>query len=230
MKIPLFDLDGTILRGHNQVHKDALDFVFSSVYHIKASMSEISYDGKIDSLIIIEVLRLHNVPEEEIFKKLPTAFDLAVKYFFEHINKTEIIALPGVRKLLEELKKKGAIVGVLTGNIEDIGWKKLEVVGLKKYIDFGAFGNLAYKRVDLIDVALKRVRKKIKPNAKKEDLVIIGDTPRDVACAKEGGIEAISVASGFHKVEVLEKLAPKLIVSSLEERKKILRFLGLDRY
>lgn len=226
MKIPLLDLDGTVVKGHNRVHKDALNYVYKSVYGINASMDEISYDGKIDSLIIIEILRLYNIPEEEIFKKLPLAFDVAIKYFFKHINKSEITALPGVKELLEELKNKKAIIGVLTGNIEDIGWKKLEVVGLKKFIDFGAFGNLAYKRVDLIDVALKRVRKKLKPNAKRKDLVIIGDTPRDVACAKEGSIESIAVASGFHEREVLEKLSPDLIVGSLEEKEKVLNFLG----
>ncbi len=226
MKIPLFDLDGTILKGHNQIHKNALDSVFKSVYKIDASISEISYDGKIDNLIIIEVLRLHHVPVEEIFKKLPEAIETAVEYFFKHINKSEIVALPGIKELLEDLKKKNAIIGVLTGNIEDIGWKKLEVVDLRKFIDFGAFGNLAYKRVDLIDIALKRVREKFDPSIKKEDLVIIGDTPRDITCAKEGGIESIAVASGFHEAEALEKFSPELVVKSLEEKEKILKLLG----
>jgi len=146
-------------------------------------------------------------------------------YFLGNQHDSQAIALPGVKELLKALHKKHAHVGVLTGNVEGIGWKKLEKAGIKEYIGFGAFGNLAFRRPDLIPIAQQRARDLYKKDFSPFDFVIIGDTPLDIACAKEGGILSIGVTTGLYSLEDLTKAGAELVVTSLEAKDEIISFL-----
>jgi len=71
MKIPLFDIDGTLIEGDNKAHNDSFDWAFKTVFGLTdASKSEIQTDGMIDTQIIIEVLKLHNIPKETAKEKM----------------------------------------------------------------------------------------------------------------------------------------------------------------
>src|SRR5258706_4035883 len=102
----------------------------------------------------------------------------------------------------------------------------LEEANLKSFIDFGAFGNLALTRVDLIKVAQNRYEKLFGKNRPITDFVIIGDTPLDIACARDGGIEVIAVATGHFSAEELQSAGADLVINSLEEKEKIMEFLS----
>ncbi|MCX7589607.1 MAG: HAD hydrolase-like protein [Patescibacteria group bacterium] len=91
--------------------------------------------------------------------------------------------------MLQNLKEKNFLIGVLTGNIKPIGEYKLLDSGLNKYINFGVFENMALKRSDLVSLALNEARK-INKKSSMKDLVIIGDSVRDIYCAKESGIKS----------------------------------------
>lgn len=225
MKIPLFDIDSTLLKGGNKAHAAAFDYAFKTVYHIDASYEEISSQGKIDNQILIEILALNGVSENVAKEKLEEATHAMLRYFLEHQDDSQAIALPGVKELLKTLKEKHAHVGVLTGNVEGIGWKKLEKAGIKEYIGFGAFGNMAFKRPDLIPIAQQRARDLYKKDFSPFDFVIIGDTPLDVACAKQGGILSIGVTTGLYSFEDLTKAGAELVVKSLEAKDEIISFL-----
>src|SRR3989344_5815250 len=83
-KIPLFDIDWTLLRGgaNNQIHHDAFDFTLHTVYgQPTARQDEVMVQGKIDTQILMEVLKLHEISEEETKKKLPEALDSMASYF-----------------------------------------------------------------------------------------------------------------------------------------------------
>lgn len=232
MKIPLFDVDSTLLKGGNKAHDGAFDYAMKTVYNSNASRKEIQAEGKIDPQIIIEALGLHNVSTEKAKDKIEEAMDAMLSYFLKHEDEGEYIVLPGVKDLLTTLKQKGAYVGVLTGNVEGIGWRKLEIAGIKRFIGFGAFGNLAFRRPELVPIAEQRARDLYKkdfspfdPDLIGVDFVIIGDTPLDIACAKEAGIQSIGVASGYYSVEDLKKAGADLVVKSLKEKDKIVKFL-----
>ena len=228
MKIPLFDIDWTLLKGGNKVHSDAFAYAFKKLYHVDASDNEIVHDGMIDNQIIVEILKLHNISEETAKANIQGATRVMTEYFLQHTPVTQqSIPLPGSKELLIELRQKHIPIGVLTGNVEQIGWKKLENAGLKEYIDFGAFGNMAYYRPDLIPIARRRCNETFKSNYNLGNFVIIGDSPRDVACAKAGGIQIITVASGNYSREELTKVETDLVIGSLEEKEKIFEFLGI---
>lgn len=225
MKIPLFDVDSTLLKGGNQAHDAAFDYAIKTVYGVDASRQEIQAEGKIDPQIIIEVLGLHNVSTEKAKDKIEEAMDTMLSYFLKHEDEGECIVLPGVKELLIALKQSGAYIGALTGNVEGIGWRKLEIAGIKEFIGFGAFGNLAFRRPELIPIAEQRARDLYKKDFSPFDFVIIGDTPLDIACAKEGGIQSVGVATGSYSPEDLEKAGADVVVKSLKEKGTILSFL-----
>lgn len=227
MKIPLFDLDWTLI-GKNpvrNVHDEAFFLAFEKVYGLKLE-KKVSQEGWIDNQIIIETVRKHGIREEEAKAKLQDATQLMAEYFTAHKNEVAFTPLPGVKKLLESLKEKHIIMGLLTGNVDEIGWGKVDEAGIKEFFQFGAFGNQALRRVELIYIAKEKAEEVLGKKIDKRELVIVGDTPRDVACAKEGGIESIAIASGPDPIEELIELKPDLLVNSAEEKDKIIEFLS----
>ncbi len=229
-RIPLFDIDWTLLRGtedNNKVHFDAYDQAFQKIYHLPAKVREgFVTQGKIDSQILIEVAILHGVSEKEAKEKINDAMILMVDYFMKHAGEGNYQLMPGVKELLDDVKAANVPIGLLTGNIEEIGWEKMRRAGIKDYFTFGAFGSMALKRVDLIPVAKKRAEKIYKMKIPPERFIIIGDSPLDIACAKDGGIEIIAVGAGVYKSNQLTDA--DLVVESLEEKDKILRFLNVN--
>src|SRR3989344_5935 len=123
-KIPLFDIDWTLLKGeeiNKRVHREANDFALHNVYHQKNAKS-----------------------------KMPEAIEVMTQYFLEHADEGYFEPMPGTIGLLSELKERNIPMGLLTGNMENIGWEKLRKAGIKDYFSFGAFGSMAFRRVDLI--------------------------------------------------------------------------------
>lgn len=227
MKIPLFDIDWTLIGKDNirNIHDEAFTIAFDKVYGLKLDQ-KVFQEGWIDNQIIIETVKKHGKSDEEAKAKLPEAIKLMAEYFTTHKSEVIFTPLPGIKKLLEILKEKQTIIGLLTGNVEEIGWGKVEEAGIKDFFEFGAFGNQAYKRVDLIYIAREKAERILGRSVDKNELVIIGDTPRDVACAKEGGIKSIGISSGPDPIEELVESKPDLLVKSAEEKDKIIEFLS----
>lgn len=230
MKIPLFDIDGTLLSNEkNTVGRASFDYAFEKVYRIKASIDEIVSHGKIDPQIIVEVLALHGMSETEVRAKLPEAMSAMIEYFLEHQGEGDYTPLSGAVELLSSLKEKGFLIGVLTGNLEQAGWQKLENAGIKKFIDFGAFGSQGIKtlkRVELVEIAQKEAEEILKKTVASSDLVIVGDAKGDIDCAIAGGALSIGVPTGGYTYQQLKEAGANLVVSSLEEKDKIINFLS----
>ena len=226
MKIPLFDIDQTLITGR-KILVDAYRFVFKKVYQVEASIEEVDNAGMISAEVIVETLKRHNFSFKEIRQKLPQAFKELGDYFVKNIKANDFIALPGAKELLKKLKEKRVLIGVLTGNIDTIGWEKLKRTKLDQYIDFGVFGNMAFKRKDLVPLALEEAKKILEKKIFFKNLVIIGDSFRDILCAKENQIEVIGVASGKNTKEELKKAGADLVIDSLLEKEKIFKFLGV---
>lgn len=229
-KIPLFDVDWTLLKGKNPAHLNAFDYALHTVYQLPASatVQDHLYEGKIDSQILMEVAQQYGVSEKQSKEKIYDAMDATVDYFMKHVSEGHYDLMSGVKELLEELKALDIPVGLLTGNIEEIGWKKIEIAGIRAYFIFGGFGSLAFKRVDLIPIAKKRLEEILGEEIALERFVIIGDSPLDIACAKAGNIQVIAVAAGDYKKHHLSEA--DLVVESLEEKEKIIDFLKIKTF
>lgn len=224
--VPLFDIDWTLLVGKNQVHLDAFTHMFTTVYNEPtAAISDITPHGMIDSQIIIEVMKVHGWAEGDIRQKLAEAFDAINTYYATHADPKYIEKLPGVDNLLIKLKENNIMMGLLSGNIEGMAWNKMEMAGIKDYFSFGAFGDMADTRPELVSVAQKQIKAKFNLDIPNEQFVIIGDSPLDVVTAKKAGTKCIAVATGSSDMVKLSAENPELTVTSLEELDKILPFI-----
>jgi phosphoglycolate phosphatase len=228
MRIPLFDIDWTLIQGGNKPHGDGFAYALYTFYHIpkeKTYEEALHSHGKIDNQIIIETATRNGIAEKTVLQDLPEIIRVIREYFFAHQDEGDYIALPGVKETLSLLQRQQIPIGMLTGNIAEIGWRKVECAGLKEFIQFGAFGNMAFKRVNLIPIAYKEAVEKLGVTEAINQCVIIGDSPLDVACAKQGNIASVAVASGKYTKDELAKTEPDLLLSSLEETEKLLEFV-----
>lgn len=225
MKIPLFDLDGTVVKSGNTAHNAAFEYAAKTIYGATISSTFTEMQGKIDTQILIELLIPHGISEEEAKEKMPEAMQAMDEYFNQHKQESPPTILPGVKELLEALKEKKVPMGLLTGNVEGIGWGKVEQIGIRSYFIFGAFGNMAYTRNDLVPIAYKNLIHATHGNYQLTDMVIIGDTPRDIACAHANGIQAFCVATGTYSEEELKKADADVVIPTLEDQNKVINFL-----
>lgn len=110
-KIPLFDIDWTLLKGeevNKKAHRDAFDFALHTVYKLPDYVSQRKYisEGKIDSQILMEVAKLHGVSEKEARNKVSEALEAMNNYFSKHADEGHYEVMPGVIDLLSELREK----------------------------------------------------------------------------------------------------------------------------
>lgn len=125
--------------------------------------------------------------------------------------------LPGIDRLMERLAGHHAVLGLLTGNIARGAWTKVASYGLEGVFDFGAFGDDHHDRDELGPVAIGRASAHTGRDFEPERVVIIGDTPKDIRCARACGAWAVAVSTGRFSREELAEHRPDLLFDSLED-------------
>lgn len=126
--------------------------------------------------------------------------------------------LDGVTGLLDELSSRsGVTLGLLTGNIEGGASSKVRHYGLAGYFPFGAYGCDHPDRNRLGPIALERAAAHAGRSFSPEEIWIIGDTPKDIACAKAIGARCLAVATGRFNVAELEAHGADRAVETLEQ-------------
>ena len=116
--------------------------------------------------------------------------------------------------LLSRLHRRGVPTGLVTGNLTAIGWKKMERAGLKPYLRFGAFAELARDRAGLVRIALTIARRE-GWLTRTTVVSLIGDHPNDIRAAKANGIRSVAVATGVVGSDELARHSPDLLVGDL---------------
>ncbi len=115
----------------------------------------------------------------------------------------------------------GIVQTVLTGNIEPTARMKLDAVGLDSYLDLdiGAYGSDHEDRTELVPIA----RQKAASQYDVDEIVVVGDTPRDIACARAGGARVVCVATGSYSVDALRKREPDALLADLTDADAVRR-------
>jgi phosphoglycolate phosphatase-like HAD superfamily hydrolase len=128
----------------------------------------------------------------------------------QHRALMSVTVMPGVLPVLQHLKNGGKRLGVASGNLEQIGWTKIEVAGLREWFTFGGFSDCYPVRADMIANALVA--------GKCEGLTtcVIGDTPSDISAARANGLPVIAVATGHYSFEELLTHQPEVCTPTLE--------------
>ena len=233
-KLLLFDVDYTLVKG-SKLHKEAIVEGIKRVFNTDAPIEKLKLHGMTDGQIILDLLKLSGfvdkgnekvLHKKEISGDLKRCMDEAVKYYYENIERENTEMLRGVKDLLDILKnRKDVILGLLTGNIEKIAYGKLGTVGIADYFKVGGFGSDHIERNKLVDFAVKRAEDRF-DFKRNENIVVIGDTPKDVSAAKEAGVFCIAVASGSFTVDDLKRTQADLVIQSLEDVNNFLEFIN----
>ena len=212
----LFDVDGTLLRCGRQVgyfFVEALEEVFGGYGELEGY----SFSGKTDSRIVIDMIRATGLDDEEIQLKLP---DMRRTYFDKldrGLRREGMRLLPGVRELLERLSARDdVLIGLLTGNWRQGAKIKLGRFDLNRFFAFGAFGDDAVDRRDLVPVALERAAALGGETFTPQRTLIVGDTVLDVDCARSAGAWSMAVTTGFTDAERLEAAGADWVFPDLE--------------
>jgi phosphoglycolate phosphatase len=217
-KLVLWDIDGTLLYSGG-VAGEAMRAAMTRVYGRPSDNERRSYAGKTDQQIILETF-----PErspEELLSRLDefTAAYLDILSAWEDAFRTRGRVLEGAIEILQQLRAGGVVQSLLTGNLAPVARLKLRMMSLVEFFDFesGAYGSDSPRRTDLPLIAAERAAQRYGHVFAGPDIVIVGDTPNDIACARAVGARAVAVATGPFGVDELRAHAPDAVLPDLTD-------------
>ncbi|MCA1586421.1 MAG: HAD hydrolase-like protein [Acidobacteria bacterium] len=134
--------------------------------------------------------------------------------------------MPGVRALLAALVAlPNAHLALLTGNYREAAQVKLSYFHLASFFAWGAFGDESPDRNELARIAVQRAADQGVPADARASVLVIGDTPYDIACAHAVGARALGVATGGHSVAELRDAGADVVLDDLSDTEGVLRLL-----
>lgn len=221
VRLILFDIDGTLIRGGPA--KQAFDSAMRRVFGTAGPIDGHDFSGKTDPQIARELLRMEGLGDEVIDEGFPRLWRAYVRELEERLPRDPPEVLPGVRDLLEALAvREDVYLGLLTGNIVEGARLKLGTVGLAGYFSVGAYGSDEEVRERLAGIAMHRARDRWGRPFPPETVVVVGDTPRDVACGRLEGARTVGVATGNYSVVALSVAGPDHLFSDLRNLDEVL--------
>jgi phosphoglycolate phosphatase len=210
----VFDIDGTLLVTKDLVHWNALHQAMMEAYGVDSSIEGIPYHGKTDLSILRAALARDGIADSEFEAKLPAALAVVCREVEANHRQLAPKVCPGIVQLLESLKASGKLLGVASGNLETVGWHKIEAAGLRHFFTFGCFSDRHESRAEIFRNALEFVTTHLSATAR---ACFVGDTPSDVEAARQVGAQILAVASGTFSFEELRACSPDLCVSHCGE-------------
>ena len=226
MKLVIFDLDQTLV-DFISVHDEATRELFQRFFGVEARLTEIDFAGKSLIDIFLELARLKGVPEGRVGEIGPELLEEYERIFGLKLPRdTSKNVLPGVRQLLEELSKTDNFVVLYTGDSAGIVERVFDATGLGKYFRFCVYGTEAETRVGMVRLTVKKAENITGKNFRDKDIVIIGDSIRDVESGKQVNATTIAVATGFHSKEQLSASGPDYLFRDLKNYRKVLQAIG----
>jgi phosphoglycolate phosphatase len=201
----LFDIDGTLLLKASREHVGAMHTALRQIYGVDRPM-RVEAAGRTDIEIARNICLLAGVPAATFDERLDDLREAVAEEYARLVpgDLSERVA-PGVPRLLEELAARdGLLLSLVTGNIEPVARMKLRAAGIGGHFPAGqgGFGSDHEDRTELPAIARARAGAPGAPHPRERTLVI-GDTPRDIACARADGVRCVAVAGGPYPPEAL---------------------------
>lgn len=206
----LFDIDGTLLSSRDRVHYNALNRAMQEAYGIDTTIAGVAYHGKTDVGILRAALERVSVSPEVFDANLSQALTIVCRQVSN--NAADIVprVCPGIPDLLAQLRNAGKLLGLASGNLEEVGWHKVKAAGLAGYFRFGCFSDRHEHRADIFQEGVVEAKHRLGAEAK---ICFIGDTPEDIKAARLANAHVIAVGTGIFKAEELAALQPDLCVA-----------------
>jgi phosphoglycolate phosphatase len=210
----IFDIDGTLLVTKDLVHWNALHQAMVEAYGVDTSIEGIPYHGKTDLSILRAALARTGIQNGAFEAALLHALEIVRREVETNHQQIAPAVCPGIPELLKSIQRAGKLIGVASGNLESVGWHKIEAARLREFFSFGFFSDRCESRAGIFQNALDHVVRKLGPQAR---ACFIGDTPSDIQAAREVGASILAVASGTFTFDELSACSPDLCISSCSE-------------
>jgi len=223
-RVLLFDIDGTLLNPAGE-GRGYLSQALIEVFGTAGPIESYPMAGMTDWQIVTDLMTEAGIAPERIEVNLDAAFAAYARVLAEAASTLKIILLPGVTDLLRALSQHPEFtLGLVTGNVQEVVPYKLRVVGIDPaQFTFGAFGSERSHRNELPGLALSRLEKNWGEPVNRARVLVIGDTARDIECARHVGLKVMAVATGHSTVEELAKHRPDYVLEDLADTAAIMQ-------
>jgi len=221
-RLVLFDIDGTLLSTGPSA-RTAFQTALEDVFGTCGDVDGYAFEGRLDPLIVTDLMRAAGVPDETIALRLGDALALYLDRLEALLRARAPVLKPGVPALLDALEKvPGLVPALLTGNVERGARVKLSAAGLWHRFVFGVWGNEASCREDLGPIAIERARPATGIAFTGSECVVVGDSHHDVACGLAIGARTVAVATGRTALPALEAAGAHVVLADLSDTQRAL--------
>src|SRR5260370_2305888 len=210
----LFDIDGTLIRRAGPHHRQALVEAIRRTVSVETTTEGVPVAGMLDRDILATMMTRAGMKPGAIRKAMPAVIKLAQSIYVRSSPDLVRKVCPGVRRILGGLQRRGVVIGLVTGNLSRIGWRKMGRAGFRPYFRLVAFEELAKDRAGLVRFAIRHARQQ-GWIGRESRISLIGDHPNDVRAAKANGIRAVAVATGLTAFDELQTHSPDVLVPDL---------------
>ena len=218
-KLLLFDIDGTLLLSAGAGRRAILAAIREYVSDLEP-LRGIRFDGKTDPQIVTELFEAGGDPEPDEPVRMTRVLERYVSLLEQELTGPDHGAapMPGVPALLEQLGRSGAVLGLLTGNVVPGARLKLRAARIDwDQFVVGAYGSDHARRAELPPIAARRAEPWFGRIPGGTEVVIIGDTPADVACAASIGARTVAVATGGYSEAELADAGADAVLPDLSD-------------
>ena len=209
----LFDIDGTLLTVDRKFNRPLIRSILNDLNINYPDMEKEGFSGRTDHDILSSFL-IHHDFDENLYQELKSEY---LKRTDEEMCSEHVIRHKYVDEAISFFDEMNAHVGLLTGNYPSAAKAKLKVADIHYDFKFGAYGEFNKDRNQLPLIALRKVENHLSITPDPSKFIIIGDTPRDVECAKFAGMKCVAVTTGRFTESELAPFKPDLIISDLSQ-------------
>lgn len=212
----LFDIDGTLLRSRDRIHYNSFAASIHEVTGLDVTLDGVLLHGGTDTAILAEAFTLAGVAPEVWEPHNEAILEAMRRIVLGRRDEMQIWTMPAVEETLAYLAGRGALLGLGTGNLAEIGWAKVERAGLRRWFQFGGFSDRFLVRSEMVADAAAQARALL-PAIASPSICVVGDTPRDIQAAHANGLSVIAVATGNYSFAELAELEPEVCAASLAD-------------
>jgi phosphoglycolate phosphatase len=212
----LFDVDETLVHTGGAGAR-SWKRAFEALYDIPADIGAHTSAGETDPEVAGETFRgvLNRDPTPDELGRLYARYLLSLAE--EIWTSKEYKVLPGAEQTLLALGEAGVMLGLVSGAMEGAARTKLMPGNLNRFFVFGAYGSDSPNRAELTELAIKkgaRLHSELTP----AQVMVVGDTPRDISAARAAGAVSVGVATGHYSTDELASAGADHVLGSLEDR------------
>jgi len=222
-RLLLFDIDGTIIVSGG-AGEAALQDAMLDRFGVEEDLKTITLAGATDGLIARLMLEKHGF--EASTENIASLLDSYLHFLHKRLPQHNGRVLPGLVTLLDALRERtDCVLALLTGNLSRGAEIKLSHYGMWDYFQFGAFADDHHDRNQLGPFAQARAIEKHGEEFPSENIYVIGDTPKDIACGKAFGAKTVAIATGNYTADDLRLHQPDFLFEDLSNTEAVISAL-----